>query len=157
METWIEAARSNKKLRAKKSDTKEGDTKELIAMERVLLAFKSSEEDLTKLAKSALSWITQAGDLYWLQQSNIDPNYEINERILLKFWDWKFSPTGIEEKRHCGKLAMSHRCQRLKDLGHSEPTEKSWEEVISLKRQTVFARYLFSYIAVCKFTVNVQS
>jgi hypothetical protein len=133
MAAWIEAARKGKKTR-----TKKGDSEELKAMEKVLQASKS-EEELTELAKIAILWITQARDLYWVQQSNIDPNYECNERVLLKFWDWKFSPLGIAEKAKCGTLAMTHQCARLKDLGHFEPWKKSFDEVTFLTPYTALS------------------
>ncbi|OAE30969.1 hypothetical protein AXG93_2018s1360 [Marchantia polymorpha subsp. ruderalis] len=90
---------------------------------------KRANDSCSDLKAEAKEWIVFCGKYSWIEQSNWNPSLECNERIILKFLDYLYSPTGRKAKLDLGETVLRGRMKRMADLGVIEDEETARTKV----------------------------
>jgi hypothetical protein len=85
--------------RKKKQDTKH--RKEMMAMAELYSALTNDSEDLlTGYKKEAEAYAQACQNYHYIEGTNAHPNVICNEKIIMKFLDYVWSPVGIRDKQN---------------------------------------------------------
>lgn len=130
IQEWVkgEHAKNRKSSQRRGMKKSEIDIDEVEAMED-LVAILSADDSCSDLKAEAKEWIVFCGKYSWIEQSNWNPSLECNERIILKFLDYLYSPTGRKAKLDLGETVLRGRMKRMADLGVIEDEETARTKV----------------------------
>jgi hypothetical protein len=95
--------------RTKKKQGLADHRKEIKAMGELHSALTTDAEDVVEnYKKDAIFFANQCQNVYFVEGSNAHPSVICNERIILKFLDYIWSPVGKRDKENLGKTVLCH-------------------------------------------------
>jgi hypothetical protein len=128
IEDWMkraELSRGKKKGLAAKSHSKA-----LEMMGELHSALTTEPADVLEgMRVKATEYAKNCQQVFFIDESNANPSGLVNDRIVMKFLDYIWSPLAQEDRQKLGEVVLRHRLERMTKLGYPEAEDEARAKV----------------------------